>query len=157
MGMLEKLFSILEKFWVYSIFFCFVLLLLFQGYHLWQPDSYQLKMAARLGAEIKEDMGEIWVAAGKEEKLFAYLTLEVSGGQSISAIILIDGSRAGTLENGLLTLKVHDGEEVSIYNGGTTEITVEIADYPDSLDENALPGQIIAAPGNNAWGSVRFL
>ncbi len=154
--MIEKLFANLEKFWKVLLVSSFALLLLCQTYHVLQGDSYQMQIAERLGAEVKTEMEEMWIAAVRDDDLFAYLTLEVVGGDGADALLRIDGAAVGTLEGGLLTVKVHQGEQLSVDNSGVSELTIEIGDYPESLDESALPSQLIASPGTNVWGNILF-
>lgn len=154
--MLEKLFTLMEKIWLYVLIFAFAAVFTVQLYFLWQPEVYQTKMAARIGAEVKTDMDDLWVAAAKNEMLFTYLTMEAADGKAAAVIVLIDGVRAGTLESGLLTVKVEEGDKVSICNNGDDTVGIAIADFPGILDASIFPDSISAQTGTQPWGTVHF-
>ena len=142
-----------------SLFFAFwaaafSLLITVQGYFYLHEDLAGEMRAERIGAGFIDLAEKIESAEVKLAELSGYLTLETASGNGSDAAIWINDEKAGDLSRGVLTVRVGDGDVLSLV-GGKGE-TFVISAYPDGVDRNRLPASIVGSAAKEEWGVVVF-
>lgn len=130
------------------------MLLSVQGYFAFHEDAVKSLRADRIGASLVS-LGDHLAAAGERYNVLStYLTFETSGQQLSAGQLLVNGQFRGSFERGTLTLRVEDGDVLTVRGGKNLEI--RIVDYPEDLKKNELPETFVCRSDHCRWGKICF-
>lgn len=129
-------------------------LIAFQSYFFLFPQAVNEARAQRLGGEIVNFAQGTQAVEKEEEGLFTFLTFETEKGRSSSATLLINGTAAGDFQGGVLSVKVNNGDEISLVGGVKGDI-IYLLERPEILD-SSFPSSLAAGGGEKTWGTVSF-
>lgn len=132
----------------------FSLLLVVQGYFALYDDAAKELRADRIGASFVDFAEEVAEAGNEMAGLSVYLTIETEGNESSEGQLFINGAYAGDFRQGILTLRLKDGDELALKNAAG--LTVSVSDYPEDLDETFLPAKITGQETTTKWGNIVF-
>ncbi|MDO4541446.1 MAG: hypothetical protein Q4C00_01270 [Bacillota bacterium] len=144
---------LLERFFLCTLMVVFILLIAVQLYFFIFPDTIEEARAERLGGSIENTASSAKAVENREEGLFLFLTFEAKSGYS-AASILINGEIAGDLKLGVLSLKVNQGETVSVVGGSRGDV-ISLMDRPEHLDPS-FPNSLSVGGEEKKWGIVRL-
>ncbi|MEE0775708.1 MAG: hypothetical protein U0M15_01450 [Bacillota bacterium] len=134
----------------------FVALLLVQIFFALFPNYQKERRAERLGAEIQQDLDIVIAAAESYSGLDAYFTLEIEGGRSSSAELLLNGVPIGSFDQGILGFRAAEGDSLEI-RGGTKGLIVSMVDPPENLGDT-VKTKVVLAGGTKivSLGQIAF-
>lgn len=146
--------KIVQGIFLVVVVLVFGALVAFQGYFFFFPQAVDEARAQRLGGEIV-DLAQSTQAVDKEEEgLFTFLTFETEKGKASSATLLVNAAAVGDFKGGILSIKVNDGDEISIV-GGVKGDRIYLLERPDILDPS-FPSSLAVGGGEKNWGIVSF-
>lgn len=126
---------------LFICFLCLLLLVYFQINSYTSQQSASQRLAERLGAEVRDDNQQITAVGEGTAGLSLYLTLETDAGQGEDVDLYINDVRAGNLHGDVLAVHVEDGDVLTLQSR-RPNITVRIADFPATLDDNKLAASV---------------
>ena len=130
------------------------MLLSVQGYFALHEDAVKTLRADRIGASLVS-LGDRLAAAGERYNVLStYLTVETAGQQLSTGQLLINGQFRGSFERGTLTLRVEEGDVLTVRGGKDLELLV--VDYPEDLNKNELPENFFCRSDHCKWGKICF-
>ncbi len=130
------------------------MLLSVQGYFALHEDAVKTLRADRIGASLVS-LGDRLAAAGERYNVLStYLTVETAGQQLSTGQLLINGQFRGSFERGTLTLRVEEGDVLTVRGGKDLELLV--VDYPEDLNKNELPENFLCRSDHCKWGKICF-
>ena len=132
----------------------FSLLVTVQGYFAFHDGAAEELRAERIGAVFTDLQSRVAGADAALDGLSAYLTLETGDGVGSDAVLLRNGKSVGSFERGILTIRVADGDTLSLESRGGDVLVV--AEYPEGVDRERLPQEIRTGAGYTKWGTVAF-
>lgn len=132
----------------------FSLLLVVQGYFALNDDAAKELRADRIGASFVDFAEQVTEAGNEIAGMSLYLTMETEGNEASEGQLFINGAFAGNFQQGILTVRVKEGDELALKNA--PGVTVSISDYPKDLDETFLPATMTGQDVTTKWGNIVF-
>ena len=143
----------LQKTFLSIVALVFLSLLTVQGYFALDDDIVWEMRAKRMGMELSEAK-ESRTVGESLGGLRVYLSVERQDGEPSEGIFTVNGVEAGDFRRGVLTVAVADGDILGLKNArGETFV---ILDYPDDLEQNALPPTLFCDQTVTKWGKISF-
>lgn len=132
----------------------FSLLLVVQGYFALNDDAVKELRADRIGASFVNLAEKVTEAGNEISGLSVYLTMETENNRPSAGQLFVNGAYAGDFKQGMLTVRVAEGDEIALKNAADCRIS--ITDYPDGLDESFLPSVAEGEESTIRWGKIVF-